>query len=60
MRKPGVSVQSVRLLIVQHTRSKQYLSGIVNGQFRYSLTGTPTEEITEQHKQAAAALLSKK
>lgn len=57
LRKSKVSNKSIDLLIKKHTSSDKYLKSLIEGEWRYSISGEAVEPIQVAHKVFAEALL---
>lgn len=52
-----VSKRAVRSALYAHARDKKYLSNIVSGNSRYSITGERSGDITSEQKEYSVCLL---
>ena len=52
--------KTINRVLAMHCRSDRYLRALAAGGLRYALDGTPSGEVSEEHRAAAALLLARR
>jgi sRNA-binding protein len=55
---PGTSLRLIHRALSMHCGRRCYLAALAAGGSRYALDGTPTDSVSDQHRQAARARLA--
>lgn len=57
---PGVTRETINCALAMHCRCDNYLKAIAAGGSRYALDGTPSGEVSEEHRTAAVLVLARR